>query len=38
MRTYAARNIQRHCVQYVIATRGKFTGATCVDAILGAVV
>lgn len=31
--TYAARNIQRHCVQYVTATRGRLTGAFCDVAI-----
>jgi hypothetical protein len=31
--TYAARSIQRHCVQYVMATRGRLTGADCGVAI-----
>lgn len=37
-RTYAARNIQRHCVQNVIAMRGRTTGAVCVDAMVRVVV
>jgi hypothetical protein len=36
--TYAARNIQRHCVQYVIATRGRFIGAVWEDSIFIVVV
>jgi len=35
--TYAARNIQRHCVQNAIATRGRCTCSRAVLLVLGMV-